>query len=414
MDRDDYFNEYFPPARLREDNRTLERGFVKNLASFHSYGTNLELTGRVEGRGLDHTALVGVEYYRFGLTTPGIIFLFPPLSPLPAFVPPIDIFNPVYGRAQIPQNLAPNLFIRFHEGWYGVYLQDQIDLRNGLHLLVGGRYDVATVSNGFSTVTPNMPILDRTDQAFSPRVGLLYQPWPWVSVYGNFVQSIGPTAGFSVEGRPFEAERATQYEVGVKAAPLGGRLTATVALYRITKQNILSTDPSNPVSRVPIGEARSRGIELDVSGRLTDCWSVIGSYAYTDTRITEDTLGGNRGHRLPDVPLHSGSLWSWYRIKNGAFSGLDGGAGVFAAGLRQGDEQNSFQLPGYVRVDAAAAYHWQWGPSRLTARLNIVNLLDQRHFESSNITGILTRDPRLSIIPGTPLTVLGSIEVALY
>jgi len=234
-------------------------------------------------------------------------FLFPPLSPPPAFVPPIDIFNPVYGGTQIPPNLAPNLFLTFKEHWYGLYLQDQIDLTHGLHLLVGGRYDVATVSNGFSTVTPDMPLFDRTDQAFSPRVGLLYQVWPWLSVYGNFVQSLGPTGGFSVEGRPFEAERATQYEMGAKATLLGGRLTSTVALYRITKRNILATDPTNPLAKLPLDEARSRGIELDLSCQLIDHWSVIGSYAYTDTRIAEDRFG-LRGNRLPDVPLHSGSL----------------------------------------------------------------------------------------------------------
>jgi iron complex outermembrane receptor protein len=410
MDRSYYDNEYFPPARLREDNRTLERGFVKGLNRLHSYGTNLELTGRAEGWGVGHTALVGLEYYRFGMTSPGITFLFPPLSPLPTFVPPIDIFNPVYGRAQIPPNLAPNLFLTFKEHWYGAYLQDQIDLTHGLHLLVGGRYDVATVSNGVSTVTPDMPLFDRTDQAFSPRVGLLYQVWPWLSVYGNVVQSIGPTAGVSVEGRPFEAERATQYEMGAKAALFGGRLTSTVALYRITKRNILATDPTNPLARLPLDEARSRGLELDLSGQLTDHWSVIGSYAYTDTRITEDRFG-LQGHRLPNVPLHSGSLWTWYRVGPGAFSRLDVGAGVFAAGLRQGDAQNSFQLPGYARVDAAAAYHWQVGGLRLTTRLNLINLFDQRYFESSNITDLLTPMPRLGIIPGPPLTVLGSVQV---
>lgn len=91
---------------------------------------------------------------------------------------------------------------------------------------------------------------------------------------------------------------------------------------------------------------------------------------------------------------------------------MEAGAGLFAAGLRQGDEANSFQLPGYVRLDAAAAYHWQVGRSRLTARLNLYNLLDQRYFESSNITDPLVRIPRLGIIPGPPLTVLGSIQVA--
>lgn len=412
MDRDHYSNQFFPPARLREDNRTLERGFVKGHNHLDSYGTSVELTGRVEGWGMGHTPLMGGEYYRFGMTMPGSTVFFPPFSPPPTFVPPIDIFDPVYGRAQIPKNLTPNFFLNFREHWYGLYLQDQIDLTHGLHLLVGGRYDVAKVSNGVSAVTPDMPLFDRTDHAFSPRVGLLYEVLPWLSVYGNFVKSLGPTAGFSVAGQPFKAERATQYEAGAKTALLGGRLISTVALYRLTKNNILSTDPTNPLARVPIGEARSRGIEWDVSGQLTARWRLIGSYAYTDTRITEDSLGGNEGHRLPDVPLHSGSLWIWHQWGPGPLGGLEAGSGLFAAGLRQGDEQNSFQLPGYVRLDAAAAYRWQVGRSRLTARLNLYNLLDQRYFESSNITDPFTRIPRLGIVPGAPLTVVGSIQVA--
>jgi iron complex outermembrane receptor protein len=414
MDRYDTSIENFPPLRLREDNRTLDRGFEKGPVHLHSYGTNLDLMGRVEGWGAGHTLLVGFDYYRFGLTIPGATFFFgPPFSIVPPFVPPIDIFDPVYGRAQIPRDLTPNFFLNFDEHWYGLYLQDQIDLRHGLHLLLGGRYDVAKVSNGVAP-TADVPTFSRTDQAFSPRVGLLYEVQPWLSVYGNFVKSLGPTAGFSVTGQPFEAERATQYEIGAKTALMGGRLTSTVALYRLTKENILSTDPTNPLARVPIGEARSRGIELDVSGQLTDQWRLIGSYAYTDTRITDDALGGNQGNRLPNVPLHSGSLWTWYQWAPGPFRGLEVGAGLFAAGLRQGDESNSFQLPGYVRLDAAAAYHWQVGRSRLTARLNIYNLLDQRYFESSNLTDPLVRIPRLGIVSGAPLTVLGSIQVAYW
>ncbi len=412
MDRNDISIENFPPLRLREDNRTLDRGYERAPLNLVSFGTNLDVTGRVEGGGVAHTVLVGFDYYRFGLTIPGATFFFgPPFSIVPPFVPPIDIFHPAYGRAQIPQDLPPNFFQSFHEHWYGLYLQDSIELRHGVHLLVGGRYDVARVSNGVS-LTSDIPTFSRTDQAFSPRVGLLYELWPWLSIYGNFVKSLGPTAGFSVTGRPIKAERATQYEVGAKVALLDGRLTSTIALYRLTKENILSTDPTNPLARVPIGEARSRGIEWDISGQLTAHWRLIGSYAYTDTRITEDNLGGNQGHRLPDVPLHSGSLWTWYQWDAGKFSGLELGAGLFAAGFRQGDESNSFQLPGYVRLDAAAAYHWQVARSRLTARLNLYNLLDQRYFESSNITDPLVRIPRLGIIPGAPLTVLGSIQVA--
>jgi len=408
MDRYDSFYENFPPLGLREDNRILDRGFEKGPVHIHSYGTNLELLGRVEGWGTAHTLLAGFDYYQLGLTVPGATLVIGP-----SFVSPIDIVNPVYGRVPIPHDLPLNFFQEFREHWYGWYLQDSIELRRGLHLLVGGRYDVARISNGVG-VTADLPTSGRTDRAFSPRVGLLYEVRPWWSVYGNVVRSLGLAAGFSADGRPLKAERATQYEVGTKLALLEGRLTSTVALYRLTKDNVLSTDPTNPLARIPIGETRSRGIEWDVGGQLTEHWRLIGSYAYTDTRITDDPLGGNEGHRLPDVPLHSGSLWAWYRFGTGAFNGLEAGAGLFAAGRRQGDEQNSFLLPGYVRLDAAATYRWQVGRSRLTARLNIYNLLDQQYFESSNIIDPLVRIPRLGITPGAPLTVLGSIQVAYW
>jgi outer membrane receptor protein involved in Fe transport len=64
-----------------------------------------------------------------------------------------------------------------------------------------------------------------------------------------------------------------------------------------------------------------------------------------------------------------------------------------------------------MRVDAAAAYHWRVGDLKLTTRLNLINLFDQRYFESSNTTDPLTRVPRLGIFPGPPLIMLGSIQV---
>lgn len=83
---------------------------------------------------------------------------------------------------------------------------------------------------------------------------------------------------------------------------------------------------------------------------------------------------------------------------------------MFAAWLWQGNAQNSFQLPGYVQVDAAAAYHRQVSGLRLITRLNLINLFDQQYFESSNTTDFLTPIPRLGIILGPPLTVIESIQ----
>ena len=178
-----------------------------------------------------------------------------------------------------------------------------------------------------------------------------------------------------------------------------------------------------------IGEAVSEGLEIDVSGKLTDNLNIIASYAYTDTEITKDssclddfsgTNGtclnpgvGNMGHRLPNAALHSGSLWATYDFDNSFgqnwLSGLSLGTGVFIVGQREGDFENTFQLPGYVRWDASASYKWEIGKSRLTAQLNIRNLLDKRYFSGADTYDAFPRG--YGNIPGEPITFMGLVKL---
>lgn len=239
---------------------------------------------------------------------------------------------------------------------------------------------------------------------------MLYQPWSWLSLYGNYVESLGSNNGRDSTGSPLDPQLATQYEVGAKTEFFDGRLNATLAFYHLTKENLPAADLSTPDPRdsVTIGEARSRGIEFDVTGQITDRVSVFGSYSYIDAKITRDPrqdeagnpLPGNEGHQLLGAPRHSSSLWTKYALVP---ERLDVGAGVFAAGQRQGDFENTFQLPGYVRLDAYAAYRWKIGPTKMTAQVNINNLLDKEYFSSTNQ---FDGNPRTGIIPAEPLTVL--------
>jgi iron complex outermembrane recepter protein len=103
------------------------------------------------------------------------------------------------------------------------------------------------------------------------------------------------------------------------------------------------------------------------------------------------------------VPEHSGSLWTRYRFLGGLWQGLSlGGAGVFAASERT-DFDNSFEVPGYARVDALAAYTWKLGPTRLTARLNVENLLDEEYFKNVVSSS--------EIHPSAPRTFIGSLRI---
>ncbi len=407
----------FDNSALRPDNRTLDRTFFIQVSNNQSYHTNLDLTGKFDLWRTQHKVLLGFDYFRgdeeyFGF---GSFDVDPSLA--------IDIFNPTaridparFDRQRILQEgVFDDNFAETREEQFGVYFQDQITLWDKLHILGGGRYDWASTGTGrspssFSEAEARRP--ERKDEAFSPRVGILYQPWSWLSLYGNWVQSFGANNGLSATGQAFDPQTGEQFEAGVKTALLDERLTATLAFYHLTKENILTPDLStpDPFDSAAIGEARSQGIELDVSGQINDYLSLIGSYAFTDVEVTKDN-SGFQGKRLVNVPDHAGSVWLKYDV-NGTFvdQGWSFGLGGVAAGQREGDNENTFQLPGFARLDASAAYRLKLRDATLTAQLNVLNILDKRYFESVE-PAFLNAAPRIAIFPGAPLTLIGSIRL---
>lgn len=397
----DTFNRNIIPVSLRGDNRTINRGLFNGSTERETYATDINLNGKFDVFGTRHNVLVGFDFLRFQ-SSRGVTFL-----GSAAFIPTLDTFNPVYG-IRIPDNLPINNFFSTKQQWFGVYLQDQIDLTHNLHLLFSGRYDWSENASGLSST--GSPKLDTVrNNEFSPRVGLLFSPRDWLSLYADWTHALGAAnAGQSADGKPFDPEFAEQFEGGVKLELFDGRFNANLAVYELTKENILTAariDPSTatgPSIQEAIGKARSRGIEFDFAGHLTDEFSLIGSYAYTDTRVLNDN-NGNEGHRLPNVPEHAGSLWVNYELP----FGFKLGTGVYISDKRQGNAQNDVQLPGYVRWDAMAAYQWNIGVSKITAQVNVNNILDKEYYKFLDIAG----NPRFDINPGEPLSVIGSLKL---
>jgi iron complex outermembrane receptor protein len=399
----------------RAGNRTYLRNIFSQISDTEVYTTNLDLTGKFDTWGMSHQTLAGFDYLRATGTylTRGNF-----LAPVPGLE--IDIYNPVYGvdpsfyaNALATPFPAGTNHSFFRDEWYGVYFQDHITLWDKLHILGGGRYDWATTGRGkgdsFHAAEADLP--SRKDEGFSPRVGILYQPWAWASIYGNWTTSFGANNGITANGTTIDPEIGEQFEAGLKTEFFDRQLTTTLAYYHLTKQNIMTRDfnSPDPFARAAIGEARSQGIELDITGQITDELSLIGNYAFTDARITKD-FSGLQGNRLNNVPEHSGSLWLKYDIRHyQPLNGLQFGVGVFAAGQRQGDDNNTFALPGYVRLDAYTGYTYQLRDSRLTVQFNIRNLLDKTYYESTD--PFQNAPPRVGIYPGAPLTAIGSIRL---
>jgi iron complex outermembrane receptor protein len=79
------------------------------------------------------------------------------------------------------------------------------------------------------------------------------------------------------------------------------------------------------------------------------------------------------------------------------------GAGAVIRGRREGDNINDYQLPGFVKVGAMAAYGWHAAGTQMSVQLNVDNLFDKRYFES--LSGTRT------VMPGTPRRWIASLRV---
>lgn len=404
----EYETHYAGARAFTEATGVLTQTLQGAFQDRRSHSTSLELTGKFSTWAIQHQILLGVDYFRLKQNYYGLGLN----SAVVISVPSINIFNPVYSNSESLVNSTPDnsYFVR-KEHWRGFYFQDQMKIGDKWHLLLGGRYDDASHGTGSdyriggNLATAWSKLAMRHDDAFSPRVGLLYQPWPWISIYGNYVKSFGTNNGIDSKGQAVDPQEARQVEAGIKTELLDGKVTATAALFEITKTNILTKDPLNPAVSIPIGEARSKGFEFDVTGRISNKWSIIGSLTIDTTEITKDN-NGRQGKLLPGVPLRSGSLWAKYD-HGSETEGLSLGAGIYLRGQREGDPNNTYQLPGYARMDAFAAYKFKMlGAKQATAQINVNNLFDKKYFDYGGSGGT-----RLNVYYGEPVNVMGSLKL---
>jgi iron complex outermembrane recepter protein len=241
---------------------------------------------------------------------------------------------------------------------------------------------------------------NKTEQ-FSPRVGLTYQPWSWLSIYGNYSESLGnANSVVDVNNNLLPPETAQQHEFGFKTAFLDNRLTTNFAYYHLTKQNVAFQVPGRSYSEL-IDGARSEGIEFDISGQPLEGWNLIASYAYTDTKIMDNSE--QNGNRLPNAPRHAGSFWTTYDLPWQTVRGLTVGAGAYIQSDKAGDRLDTFKLPGWVRMDAMLKYQLPIANSKTSFQFNVENLLDKQYYSAAGGS--------LSVVPGQPRTFMGSVKV---
>jgi iron complex outermembrane receptor protein len=357
-------------SKLLADDRTLTRLRRHRDFSATDKSGRIELVGKFDTGPVTHNVLVGADFYRFTDHRKQERRMPNATNPYA-----IDIYNPVYGAKADP--LLPIVNTQEDQKSHAIYAQDQVDLTRQWKMLLGvraDRYD-QTVQN-FRTNAVSSQSLSAT----SPRTGLVYQPTSWLSLYASAAKGFRPNSGVSVDNKGFPAETSKSYEVGAKFDTPDGKMTGTLALYRITKKNVLTTNPANIDFSIPAGEMASKGLELDVSGEVAKDLRMAAAYAYTDARVTKGDTTITTGSRFPNVPRQSGSVMLTQAFKiNGQAATL---GGLTYVGERMGDVafSSGFKLPAYTTFKLTSS----WSPTKnLRLSLNIDNLFNKRYYASS-------------------------------
>jgi iron complex outermembrane receptor protein len=249
----DFYGEYTEANALAADQRTLNRQATWRTLPSRDAALQAELEGQFQTGDVGHTLLLGAEASRLWMN----------MEILRSANYPIDIHAPVYGKPAPPlTNLTTSSDER--QRVKAVFAQDQLSLSERWKVLLGVRwdeYDQSLENRVAKTFT------FRQQSAVTPRAGLTFLPNERHSLYVSAGKSFRGNNGTDIAGLPFDPQRSTAYEAGWKLQSADRRLGATLAVYDITKTNVL-TASDVPGYSVAAGEIRSTGFEADVNGHI--------------------------------------------------------------------------------------------------------------------------------------------------
>ncbi|MDJ0917435.1 MAG: TonB-dependent siderophore receptor [Woeseiaceae bacterium] len=296
----------------------------------------------------------------------------------PLQVPAFAFSNPVRDRAS-------------EVSFASIYLQDQLDLTGNFKLVAGLRYDEFDIDvldiieqNNGDAIDGNFT---RKDSEVTPRLGLIYKPAENMSIYASYSETFLPRSGdqfltLSLDSESTRPQFFENREVGVKW-DIREDLSVTAALFELERESYTSVDPEDPAQLIVVEGSETSGFELELAGRLTDFWTITAGYANLDGVVLRVDGTGNSGNVTRQTPDNMFSIWNTFTV-NDSLS--------FAFGANYQDsffirEDNSVEVPGYTRVDAAAYYDVS---DRLRLQLNVENLLDEDYYPDAHSNDNIT------------------------
>jgi iron complex outermembrane receptor protein len=351
--------------------------------------------GDFELAGIQHKVTVGADYSNSDLDNAwGQVTTEP--------VPDLNIYDPVYGGFSTELTKLWDETVTVDT--QGLFASETAYLGDKLVVNVATRYDFFEynlVDVGVSA-DDDFEIIEK-DEALTWNAGLLYKMVPAASLYLSYATSYKPNEAVDLVGQ-LEPQEGEQWEVGIKGLAMNDSLQYSVVFYDITKSNIPDgfEDENEEYKVRLIGEQTSQGVELDTTWQVSDAFSLLASYAYTDAKVSKNKENPEfEGNALAGVAENSAALFMSYAYTP-SLAILGGVNYADDVASRSDDRHNGFEVPGATVYDLGLKYsHFLANEQAVLLQTGIKNLTDERIY-------IQTGQKEVGI--GQPRTLYANVE----
>ena len=353
-----------------------------------------------------HAAVFGAEFSRefvtrdtySGLSSEGsaggftgsgslVASLFFPPNEMPFFGQPFRTGNPAYIGVDTKS----------------VYLIETANYNDVVLLNGGVRYDGYHITSRSATTWA-----ENDSNLVNYNAGIVLKPLPYASLYAAYATSANPVGaeldgsaanygGLNAADQIFSPQLNKASEIGTKWELFDRHLLATASLFQTLVSNAREVNSGVTTAGAAY---RIQGVDLEVAGKVTDKWSVIGGLVLMNSKVTASAVPTNVGLQLANIAHQSFSLLSKYqltelfeiggqsiyasKIYGGSNLVANGATAVNAAGLPAPTAANPFinvptELPSHWRFDAFA--EMKIGPN-LTMKLAIINIFNRTYYDA--------------------------------
>lgn len=331
----------------------------------------------------------------------------------PTIYDTINIFGFNYSNIEPPKPVAINTRIaQTTTNKFGIFTQDLITISEKFKVLAGLRWSYQEGQSKTLTIVNNETATDqkRKNTAFSPKLGLVFQPTKNISLFSSYANSFSPNVGITINNETLDASIIDQYEIGIKKDFWNGRFSSNITFYQIINSDLAQTAEfladgsinTNTNIKTLSGETISKGLEIDLYSKPIEGLTIMAGYSYNDMRFskTSGAIGSFiEGDRLTRTPVNTANFSLFYSLQYGKLKDLSFGILSNYIGKRIGGWNNTngqtipdrtIPISGYTVFDLSVGYKWKQ-ISLLTKISNITNTLNYTVHENYSFNPIAPR-----------------------